>query len=57
MASYCICIKCHRTWIVSKLDPPPKSNYICPACSGDYSEGGNIEDGASVYLKEGTVRL
>lgn len=33
MASYCICIKCHRTWIVSKLDPPPKSNYICPACA------------------------
>ena len=33
MASYCICIKCHRTWNVSKLDPPPKSNYICQACS------------------------
>lgn len=57
MAAYCICVKCHQAWRVSVIDSPSKSDYICPVCSGEYSEGGKIKDGASVYLKEGRVRL
>ena len=29
---YRICRKCMRTWNVSKIDPPGKSDYICPEC-------------------------
>lgn len=33
MATYRLCKKCHRTWIVSKYDASSKSDYICPACA------------------------
>lgn len=33
-----ICKKCMRSWNVSSIDPPSKSDYICPECEAKEKE-------------------
>ena len=32
------CKKCMRSWNVSSIDPPSKSDYICPECEAKEKE-------------------